>query len=114
MITNSELTKLKPKRIVYNNISYYIRFSLKNDIGSGSYPYIIQLYEQIKDPINKIFNSIIIYDSSKQTVEEADISQNYKLVFTSPINTVIKKLEQVDSAAIHSPTYIQDIIETFF
>lgn len=109
MITYNELVKLKPKQIKHNNVYYYVVFyhNKKNDL------YVIQLYKKIEDPTNPLFHTIIIYDS-KQTIEEANISQNYGLVFTSTIDSVVKKLEQVDSVAIHSPTYIQDIIEKFF
>lgn len=103
MIVNSELIRLKPKKIVYNNIRYYVRFSLNNNNDS----YYIQLYKRVKD----LICPIVVYSS--ETIEEADISQNYELVFTATIDIVIKKLEQVDNVAIHSPTYIQDLIETF-
>ena len=57
---------------------------------------------------------MIYYNASVQTAEEADIKQHYELAFTAELDMIINKLEKFNCTASHSPTYIQDIIETFF
>lgn len=53
---------------------------------------------------------MIYYNPSVQTAEEANIEQNYELVFTAELDMIINKLEKFNCAASHSHTYIQDII----
>lgn len=107
MITYDELVKLKPKQIKYNNVYYYVVFYHNKKNGL----YLIQLYKQIEGLLRPL---MIYYNPSVQTVEEANIEQNYELVFTAKLDMIINKLEKFNCTASHSHTYIQDIVETFF
>ncbi len=69
--------------------------------------YLIQLYKQRGYLLRP---RMIYYNPSVQTAEEANIEQNYELVFTAELDMIINKLEKFNCAASHSHTYIQDII----
>ena len=107
MNTYDELVKFKPKQIKHNNIYYYVAFFRNKKNGL----YLIQLYKQRGYLLRP---RMIYYNPSVQTAEETDIKQHYELVFTAELDMIINKLEKFNCTASHSPTYIQDIIETFF
>lgn len=102
MVNNDELVQLKPKQIIHNNIYYYVKIiSVKIfPYNEGSNSYFIQLYKKT--------------NGSRETLEEADIIKNYKIVFEHDLDIIIDELEKNNVEIRHSPTFIQNIMEKFF
>ena len=111
MMTLNDLVEIKPKRIIYKDTSYYIKFSKekrKDDLGNYKSYYSIVLFERMA------LYSPMVFMMPGESYEVSDILQNYKISYSYNLKNIIEELKENNKDIENSPTYIQDLIETFF